>query len=176
LVDSGGTIHNLHPIILHESHAELLYRVFWHQLNAHKITSLTNFLLFDVFKLPEKHLATMYLCLATNFLLSGIMHLLVDISEGISPLKSGAIMLFCTQILGILIEGFVAKMYWQLFVPSEREANIFEMVAGYSWVVLFLTWSTPIYLYPMLYRSNLGIEDSWVPFSVLKTVGEKMRW
>jgi hypothetical protein len=118
----------------------------------------------------------MYLCLATNFLLSGMMHLLVDISEGISPLKSGAIMFFCTQIPGILIEGFVAKIYWQLFVPSEREANIPEMVAGYLWVVLFLAWSTPIYLYPMLYRSNLGMEDSWVPFSVLEMVGEKMRW
>jgi hypothetical protein len=61
-------------------------------------------------------------------------------------------------------------------VLSEREANIFEMVVGYLWVVMFLTWSTPIYLYPMLYRRNLAMEGSWVPFSVLQMVGEKMRW
>jgi hypothetical protein len=155
---------------------KFIYRVFWHQLNTHKLSSLTNFLLLDVIKLPRKHPATLYLRLATTFLLSGLMHLLIDISEGISPQQSGAIVFFCTQILGLLTEISVAKLYWQLFVRSKREANVFEMAAGYIWVIVFLTWSTPMYLYPMLYRSNVGMEGSWVPFSVLQMVGERMRW
>lgn len=52
--------------------------------------------------------------------------------------------------------------------PSrDRPASREERATGFLWVGSFLVWSFPAYLYPMLYRSNSGLNDSVVPVSVV---------
>lgn len=115
-----------------------------------------------------------YYRLLTIFLVSGFMHLLIDIASGIPLHASGAIMFFVTQALGIVLEDLAITTYRFLFVPNLRPPSRGERILGRVWVVAFLTWSTPMYLYPMLWRSNIGLEDSMIPFSVVKML--KQRW
>lgn len=102
------------------------------------------------------------------------MHFLIDISAGIPANKSGALMFFCTQILGMAIGDMIIKIYSYLTARAETRKLIrIERVIGYPWVGLFLAWSSPAYMYPMMYRRNMGLDDSVVPFSV---IGMFQRW
>lgn len=96
------------------------------------------------------------------------MHLLIDIASGIPLNASGAMTFFVTQAFGIVIEDLVTTTYRFLFFSSFRPPSLEERILGRVWVVAFLTWCTPMYLYPMLWRSNMGLEDSTIPFSVVK--------
>lgn len=60
----------------------------------------------------------------TVFLISGCMHFLIDISAGIPANKSGALMFFCTQILGMAIEDMIIKIYSYLTARAETRKLI----------------------------------------------------
>lgn len=97
------------------------------------------------------------------------MHVLIDIAAGISVHSSGAITFFCTQILGIVVEDVVVGVYRHLFSRDNgsRPPFLAEKLVGYTWVLTFAAWSSPVYLYPMMYRANMGLNDSVVPFSLV---------
>lgn len=115
-----------------------------------------------------------YYRLLSIFLVSGFMHLLIDIASGVPLHASGAMTFFATQALGIAIEDLAIATYRFLFVSSLRPPSLGERILGRIWVVAFLTWSTPVYFYPMLWRSNMGLEDSTIPFSVVRMLRQGM--
>lgn len=107
---------------------------------------------------------TRYLRLLNIFFFSGVMHLLIDIASGIPVHDSGALKFFLIQVAGILVEDIFARSYKALFGSDHRQ-GVSERLLGYVWVFLFLSWSVPAYLYPILSRS--GPEHSTVPFSIV---------
>lgn len=110
----------------------------------------------------------------TVFLTSGCMHVLIDISADIPANKSGALRFFCTQILGRAMEDMIIKIYSFFTARAEtRKSILIGRLIVYAWVGLFLAWSSPAYMYPMMYRRNMGLNDSVVPFSV---IGIVQRW
>ena len=101
------------------------------------------------------------------------MHFLIDLSSGVSPASSGAVQFFCTQALGLMVEDLLSSAYSALCgggSSRDRPASRGERILGFLWVGSFLVWSFPAYLYPMLYRSNAGANDSVVPVSVVGLV------
>ncbi|PLB43282.1 hypothetical protein P170DRAFT_459746 [Aspergillus steynii IBT 23096] len=133
----------------------------WHQSNSHKFRAISRFFARDVFGLQPGTLAERYAKVLIVFATSAFMHFLIDLSSGVSAASSGAVQFFCTQALGLMTEDFVISAY--LLYAAER-------MIGFLWVGGFLVWSFPAYLYPMLYRSNLGLNDSVVPVSVVGLV------
>lgn len=94
------------------------------------------------------------------------MHFLIDISAGVPVRKSGAIPFFCTQAFGIVLEDAAMKMYSYITVYVNRRFPVpVEGVLGFTWVGLVLVCPTPMYVYPMMYRSAVGLVDVIVPFS-----------
>lgn len=102
------------------------------------------------------------------FLVSGFIHLLIDIASGIPLHASGAMTFFVTHAFGIFLEDLVIATYRFLILSNLRPPSLGERILGRLWVVAFFTWSIPVYFYPMLWRSNMGLEDSTIPFSVVK--------
>lgn len=98
------------------------------------------------------------------FMSSGIIHLGLDLSSGVSLHDSRAVRFFMTQALGLIFEDCILRLY-QLAPESMRLPATSTKVFGFIWVLMFLTWSAPAYLYPMMWRSNLGLNDSTIPFS-----------
>ncbi|PIG86413.1 hypothetical protein AARAC_007526 [Aspergillus arachidicola] len=143
--------------------------VFWHQTNTHKFNSISNFVLRNIFKIQVRRgLIPKYARVIIIFALSAVMHFLIDISGGIPVHKSGAIHFFCTQAFGIVIEDAAIKLYSYITVYTNvRLPLLVERVLGFIWVGLFLVWSTPVYVYPMMYRSAAGLNDAIVPFSII---------
>ena len=61
--------------------------VFWHQINTHRLRVTSNYLLCDVLRLPREAKTVRYLRPWTIFLLSGLLHIAVDMSSGRSLLS-----------------------------------------------------------------------------------------
>lgn len=98
------------------------------------------------------------------FMSSGVMHLGVDLSAGVALHDSSAVRFFVTQALGLIFEDCIMSIYC-LAPHSMRLPATLTKTLGFVWVLLFLTWSVPAYLYPMMWRSNQGLQDSTIPFS-----------
>ncbi|PYI08300.1 hypothetical protein BO78DRAFT_405792 [Aspergillus sclerotiicarbonarius CBS 121057] len=121
----------------------------WHQCNTHKFRAIARFTL-------------------TVFATSAVMHLLIDLSAGISISSSGAVQFFCTRALGIIVEDLVIGAYFALRgLSPNRSVSWGERFIGFLWVGAFFAWSLPAYIYPMLYRANMGLDDSVVPVSIV---------
>jgi len=121
--------------------------------------------LVDVFHLPPNTQATRYFRLITVFFISGVMHRLIDVASGVPLRESGAMSFFMVQTVGIIIEDIFIKVYKAYCGSSDGQAKLWEYIAGYFWVLGFLTWSVPSYLFPVLSRSGPG--NSTIPFSIV---------
>ena len=108
------------------------------------------------------------------FLISGIEHSLSDVAQGIPWQQSGAIRFFGTQAVGIIFEDAVIRAFViRRFRPLTGTLSRF---VGYLWVLIFLFWSTPVWIYPSLYRNTGEAKDMIVPFSAVRWVSGRLRY
>ena len=138
----------------------------WHQNNREKTSVPVRYIVQDIFNLPKESYLGHQLCFFLVFLLSGFLHYTIDLSAGIPWHASGAIRFFCTQALGIWIEEAIRALCVSLYYGVQPLPR-WTVLVGYIWVVLFLSWSWPAYMYPMLYRTREESADSFLPFSVV---------
>lgn len=96
------------------------------------------------------------------------MHLGIDLSTGIPFRESGAVRFFTIQALGITGEQAIIGALRSLFCDSNHQIPlVWRQRIGYCWVLAFLSWSAPAYIYPTLLRTKRGEEESMLPVSVL---------
>ncbi|KAL2002385.1 hypothetical protein VTN02DRAFT_53 [Thermoascus thermophilus] len=150
--------------------------VFWHQDLRHSLTTISEFIVHDVLRLPRGSssttsattLLTRYAKIHLVFLLSALVHLSTDSFMGVPPAESGAVTFYCTHAAGILFEDAVAALYRAWTGPgtgrgsrassssSSSKVNSPEPKArwiravGYLWTLAFLSWSTPAWAYPQM--------------------------
>lgn len=99
------------------------------------------------------------------------MHYLIDLSIDLSISTSGAVTFFCTQAIGVLLEDFACSVYRSVEgISRDQPVTRGQRIIGYLWVGTFMAWSLPVYVYPMLYRGNLGLDDSVTPYSIVRTL------
>ncbi|KAJ6036584.1 hypothetical protein N7540_000863 [Penicillium herquei] len=140
----------------------------WHQCNTHKLRRISSYIVQNVIGVNSKSLVYRYAHLIFVFLTSALMHYLIDLSMGLSISSSGAISFFCTQALGVLLEDLISRIYLSLRgISRDQSLNRGQKILGYFWVSSFLAWSLPAYVYPMLYRGNLGLNDAVTPVSIV---------
>ena len=76
--------------------------------------------------------------------------------------ETGAMRFFVTQVLGFAIEDAVQAVYRRTAKPRPVMAR----VCGYAWVVVFLLWSTPAWVYA--YTRAARREDTVLRVSALR--------
>lgn len=138
--------------------------IFWHQTNARKFSSIAHYLTHTLLRLPRGTKLVKSVRVLLAFASSGAMHLLIDLASGISPHDSGAMRFFLMQAFGVVLEDCVMQVYQCLSVRVGLLEGVGK-VLGVAWVAGFLAWSVPGYVYPMLWRVQLGLDDAAVPFS-----------
>lgn len=89
--------------------------------------------------LPRSSVLSRYSGLLLAFFISGYLHYLCDLGFGVRSDESGAVLFFCLQALGILIEEAVQTVPG---VPSFA-----RKIIGHVWVVVFMSWSAPVWFY-----------------------------
>ncbi|KAH7385344.1 membrane bound O-acyl transferase family-domain-containing protein [Phaeosphaeria sp. MPI-PUGE-AT-0046c] len=148
--------------------------IFWHQTNTRKFSSIAHYTTHVLIGLPRGTVIARYFRIVVAFMCSGFMHLLDDRAAGISVSDSGAMRFFLTQGLGLILEDCVLKLYGRC--PSCMQISRgTARIIGFAWVLVFLTWSVPVYMYPMLWRANQGLQDSTIPFSLFGPRAEMVK-
>ncbi|KAL9090244.1 MAG: hypothetical protein Q9159_002049 [Coniocarpon cinnabarinum] len=151
----------------------LFWGKFWHQNLRRPLSSSASFLTQDVLCLPDGSLTSRYAHLLIVFSLSGLIHMIAQVSSGI-PISAaaGVLQFFFTQGLGIVVEDAAIAAYrWH--VMSEQQAQqsklltVMEIVVGYAWVLFFLTWSTPVWFYNV---AAYAIGQPVLPFGIVAKV------
>lgn len=95
--------------------------------------------------------------------------MIIDVASGIPWGESGAIRFFSIQAFGILLEESIQALYsssptlQRLFKPRVS----WRRTIGYAWVFVFMVWTVPVWMYPMMWRTESGMQDSVLPFSIL---------
>ena len=147
---------------------------FWHQINRRLVADPTTFILHEVFNMNGLVSDTIlrYTTLLFHFLISGLLHLVIDIASGIPWHESGAVRFFVMQALGIIFERVVRFSYRTVFPSSHvnPRAALWIRIVGHVWVIVFLSWTVPGWMYPTLSRTRSDMEDSILPFSVFAHV------
>ncbi|EGD96737.1 acetyltransferase [Trichophyton mentagrophytes] len=145
------------------------WAVFWQQTNAAKFASVSSFIVQRVLRISRGTQLYRYARLVSIFAVSASMHVLVDVASGLSLTSSGAARFFLTQAFGIMIEDIIIGLYYNFLVKDRsRERYLLEKCVGFVWVGAFMIWSSPAYVYPLMYRVNSGQDDSIIPFSIIK--------
>ena len=123
-------------------------------------------------------LFTRYLELFLVFGLLGSSQLYIEVARGLRWEESGALEFSLLMATGIVVEDFFR---WIIGVekdeakiehdegegtrigPSEKFA-LGKRATGYIWVLLFFSWATPVWMYPVMRNTGAAREDP-VPFS-----------
>lgn len=148
-----------------------LNSVTWHQHLRSKLSTISDFLTYDICRLRKGSLVARYFNIFISFFISGAIRCLTIFTAGFTFRHScGAFTYFCAQVLGIIIEDGVQALYrWMRGVSRDagRQPSLWARFVGFIWVLLFLTWSTPAFIYPMLAAYSGEERDEVLPLSVL---------
>ena len=145
--------------------------MFWHQHLRSKLSSTSGFLTYQVLKLKKGSFITRYTNIFLSFFISGAVHCLTVLAAGFTFQQScGAFNYFCAQVLGIMIEDGAYRRVYGLSRNSQKQPRLWSRLVGYTWVALFLIWSTPAFIYPMLAANKGEKKDQILPFSFLSYI------
>lgn len=149
----------------------------WHQIIRKPYSNPASLFVEDILGL-KTGLISRHLKLSLTFFLSGLLHLLADLSGGLTVSQSGSLNFFSIQVLGIIIEDFVQFLYRKLTSNGSKkgETKTWEKAVGWAWVVFFfLFWTSPAFYWPHIYKMADGAgEREWggrgwkmVPFPIV---------
>lgn len=128
-------------------------------------------------------LFTRYLELYLVFGLLGLLQVWNEVARGLPWEESGALDFCLLMATGIVVEDFFRSIFGvgkhdgakgehdegkgHAVGPSEKFA-LGKRVIGYTWVLLFFSWATPVLIYPMMRRDTGLARQDPVPLSFLK--------
>lgn len=106
------------------------------------------------------------------FFCSGVLHLVLDIVQGIPAQESGAMLFFTTAPLGLMIEDGIKALWNSVSKSSEPSKKIhkplWQRVLGLLWSMAWLGITSTGFFYPQVVRpQNQGL----VPFTVASHIG-----
>ncbi|KAJ5124398.1 uncharacterized protein N7515_008223 [Penicillium bovifimosum] len=152
---------------------------FWHQFMRQPFTSISDFVARRVLCLQRHSKAERYTNLFIVFLISAVLHVVVDVLQSVPAERSGSMVFYLAFVPGIMFEDAVQGIWKQIAaVPKSRqvgEASLpaivppWKRAVGYIWVMLWLGVTSTWYFTPMIQSTQPDMQ--MVPFSVTKCIG-----
>lgn len=90
-------------------------------------------------------------------------------SKGIPLQRSGAMNFFSIQPLGVFIEDIFLSMYHarSRSPPGSNSIRLWQRCVGWAWLGLWMAWTAPAYLYPIMEQEESEANGGVVPISTL---------
>lgn len=127
-----------------------------------------------VLRLPAHGIVPRYTKIVLAFFISGVVHQLIDMVNGLTWGQSNATRFFVTQALGIMIEDAAQEIWRRSFGGGKggdhpQETARWKRIVGFIWVWAFMAWTVPVWTYALIAR-RAGLEEPPImgPFSVSK--------
>jgi hypothetical protein len=122
-----------------------------------------DFITHTILRIPSATIFARYSKILLAFSVSGAMHVVADSGGAVPMAQSGALRFFCTQALGIIVEDGVQELYRRVF--GNQKSRVGKAI-GYLWVLAFLSWSTPVWVYPV--ARTMKREDMMLTVNALR--------
>ncbi|KAL3478917.1 membrane bound O-acyl transferase family-domain-containing protein [Aspergillus californicus] len=130
------------------SSLEGLWGSCWHQLLRRPLTSTATFLTSLLGIHPKSGIAH-WTRVVIAFTASGAIHSIMDIAFGVPLSKTGGFWFFSLQILGVLVETGLKRLDGLIGLSNVLGRNG-TRVLGYLWVCVWLLWTVPVWINPIL--------------------------
>lgn len=125
-----------------------------------------------IFRAKKGTLYARYLNVTFPFLLSGILHTILDVCGGVPQSEARTWVFFVLQAVGIMMEDAVEATYRWTFASKQGEKTVYpklqlwHKIVGYVWVYLFMVWSTPAWSFANIRHADP--EHNYIlPFSII---------
>ncbi|KAL5001708.1 membrane bound O-acyl transferase family-domain-containing protein [Aspergillus recurvatus] len=118
----------------------------WHQTLRRPLASNATFLA-TLVGLAPKSTGAHWIRVLISFVESGIIHSACDMGFGIPFEKSGGLAFFTLQILGLFLESLFQSIAARMGFRTDGRPS---RVIGYVWVCVFMLWTTPLWVNPIL--------------------------
>ncbi|PKX90203.1 acetyltransferase spyB [Aspergillus novofumigatus IBT 16806] len=116
---------------------------YWHQMFRWPFTATSNYLARELMALPRPSLLERYTNIFFVFLVSGVMHVMSDLFMGISMSQSTSLVFFCSMADSHRPGRASTVDSDGCAVPCWRK------LVGFIWVCIWLTLTTPVWLYSL---------------------------
>jgi hypothetical protein len=109
-----------------------------------------------------------------SFALSGLLHTAAGVASGMPVDQLGVFRFFGTQAIGLVFEQGVAGLLRKgqrhdgRIDEDEGKPAWYGRISGYVWVVAFLVWTGPSWIYPQAARAPAEGATDFLPFSLIK--------
>lgn len=146
-----------------------IHSVYWQQSLRNMLVGNATFWTRGIFRQKKGTLVARYLNVTFPFLLSGILHTVLDICGGVPRSEARTWVYFVLQAFGIMIEDAVQAAYQAVFTGKSEEKpklRFWHKLIGYLWVYLFQVWTTPAWSYGNVRHCDLT-NNYILPFSVV---------
>lgn len=148
------------------------HSIYWHQSLRNMLVGNGTFWTHGIFRGKKGTLYARYLNVFFPFLLSGILHTVLDICGGVPHSEARTWVFFILQALGIMVEDSVEAVYCWSFVRKQGEKisqpklQMWHKTVGYVWVNLFMVWTTPAWTFANIRHADQ--EHNYIlPFTIL---------
>jgi hypothetical protein len=116
-----------------------------------------------------------YTQLVFVFLISGLLHQTIELAQGLPWGESGALKFYLIMAGGIVVEDVIVWGWETGMRPRVKDNSVntvaetvwWQKAIGYTWTILFFSWATPVWVYPLLRRNTGEIESFPLPFSLV---------
>lgn len=100
-----------------------------------------------------------------------------DADTGMLPNESGAMRFFTIQPLGIVVEDLTTWILSDSTVKPGSSAGrptALQRWGGALWVLLWMTWTAPAYMFPVVAKTESG-DKGVVPLSLIGLVTKQLQ-
>lgn len=133
--------------------------VAWHQ-QLRFLADIAEYLSDDVLRVPRGTLVSRYGKMYATYLLSGAMHAASETAafNGRTWAESHSLWFFSMQWLGTVIEDAAQELYRRVFGRCKTQEPVgWQRMLGYLWTFLWLSYTTPRYVYAAARHPTAGI-------------------
>jgi hypothetical protein len=137
------------------------------------LTAPANYLVHNILQLSRHSIPAGIITIISSFALSGLLHTAAGISSGMPADQLGIFRFFCTQAFGVIVEQAVVSLYSKMkgqntdASQEQHDPAWYARIAGYVWVMAFMTWTGPSWIYPQAAKVPAQGPTNFLPFSII---------
>ncbi|MCJ1464148.1 hypothetical protein MMC07_002761 [Pseudocyphellaria aurata] len=140
----------------------------WHQQLRKPLSAFSDVIVFKILRLRKGALVTRYLHLSLVFFFSGVLHEVLHVAQAVPRPYGVELHFYMTQAVGIMLEDIVQAMYRSIRgIQRGTPPTPTTRLVGYIWLALFLSWSSPVWVYIRLRTATTDPSQQLLPFSLL---------
>ena len=128
--------------------------MFWHKLLQRAFVEHARVFIHGILRIPQGSLVARYMTMLVVFFISATMHI-VSLRISIRCAGPHLVAYYCGIAIVIALENLIDELYKRYLRGGEQKGSDkrdrYWQAMGYIWVAFFHIWTTPKFVYPIIF-------------------------